>query len=248
MTDPITREQVERAIRCVEHATGEPEPLTMNQMADALVGSLVAAGECDPEPAPEVVDVPQPLVIRKRLAGSEHSAAWSSDEPDVVTLYIGGAGEDAPLALLRAMLAAIDAQDRMVAIKGHHARWDAQLAPTRPEPRYKVGDWVRDGDGTARLVVEAPQWSRIQGQWRYLMASWSYSESELTPAIDPALRETARKTVAWLRGGPSNRDIAIGAHRQLPGAAEWDADYSGDYNAANARWAAQLERLLGDAP
>ena len=128
------------------------------------------------------------------------------------------------------------------------AQRPASVQPTRPEPRYKVGDWVRDGDGTARLVVEAPQWSRIQGQWRYLMASWSYSESELTPAIDPALRETARKTVAWLRGGPSNRYIAIRAHRQLPGAAEWDADYSGDYNAANARWAAQLERLLGDAP
>lgn len=241
----ITAEQAERAAK----------PLTMNQMADALVGSLVAAGECDPEPAPEVVDVPQPAPLPKTVAHfytiralpEPHRVSWNmpGDGPqwvrvnDALWLHVDD---------LRAMLADIDAQDRMVAIKGHHARWDAQLAPTRPEPRYKVGDWVRDGDGTARLVVEAPQWSRIQGQWRYLMASWSYSESELTPAIDPALRETARKTVAWLRGGPSNRDIAIRAHRQLPGAAEWDADYSGDYNAANARWAAQLERLLGDAP
>lgn len=58
-------------------------------------------------PAPEVVDVPQPLV--KRCGGVE--AQWDLGE-DHVTLVepARGVGLPAPLALLRAMLAAIDAQ------------------------------------------------------------------------------------------------------------------------------------------
>ena len=58
-------------------------------------------------PAPEVVDVPQPLV--KRFGGVE--ASWGPGE-DHVTLVepARGVGLPAPLALLRAMLAAIDAQ------------------------------------------------------------------------------------------------------------------------------------------
>lgn len=101
------------------HSSGSYWCLHCNATGDAPggqdcanCGGLGWRGEpgATPERAPEVVDVPQPVVIRKRLAGSEHSAAWSSDEPDVVTLYIRSAGEDAPLALLRAMLAAIDAQ------------------------------------------------------------------------------------------------------------------------------------------
>lgn len=315
MTDPITREQVERAIRCVEHATGEPELVaaeTPRKVArwDARVGVLAKAdperpaprfkvGDLDPElretarqmvaalrlgsfvpsgyvalpgaaewrvsdhspeadarwadqldallgepatpPAPEVVDVPQPLVIRKRLAGSEHSAAWSSDEPDVVTLYIGGAGEDAPLALLRAMLAAIDAQDRMVAIKGHHARWDAQLAPTRPEPRYKVGDWAADNETGARGIISRAEWSATQAQWRYDMGSVDYPESHLTPAIDPALRETARTAARMLLCG--KWPMHLPRVRELPGFDAWN---SGPLR--SSEWAAQLERLLGDAP
>lgn len=208
MTERPSAAEAERAAK----------PLTMNQMADALVGSLVAAGECDPEPAPEVVDVPQPLVIRKRLAGSEHSAAWSSDEPDVVTLYIGGAGEDAPLALLRAMLAAIDAQDRMVAIKGHHARWDAQLAPTRPEPRYKVGDWVRVVTGPNSAGRTTPIRVTCVTSAGYIMADGaSWAAENLTPALDPALHETARTAARMLLCGDSRRAVfANGPKCALP--------------------------------
>lgn len=60
-------------------------------------------------PAPEVVDVPQPLV--KRCGGVE--ASWGPGRLDVITLEeINGDDEpfDVPIALLRAMLAAIDAQ------------------------------------------------------------------------------------------------------------------------------------------
>lgn len=60
-------------------------------------------------PAPEVVDVPQPIV--KRFGGVE--ASWGPGE-DHVTLVepARGVGLPAPLALLRAMLADIDAQQR----------------------------------------------------------------------------------------------------------------------------------------
>lgn len=56
-------------------------------------------------PAPEVVDVPQPVV--KRCGGV--AASW---QPDGTCLFIdgGAASVHAPLALLRAMLEAIDAQ------------------------------------------------------------------------------------------------------------------------------------------
>jgi len=60
-------------------------------------------------PAPEVVDVPQPVV--KRFGGVE--ASWGPGRLDVITLEeINGDDEpfDVPIALLRAMLAAIDAQ------------------------------------------------------------------------------------------------------------------------------------------
>lgn len=61
----------------------------------------------EPErPAPEVVDVPQPVVIRKLCA--HVTATWRAGG-DRVT--VAGAYEvDVPLALLRAMLADIDAQ------------------------------------------------------------------------------------------------------------------------------------------
>ena len=70
-------------------------------------------------------------------------------------------------------------------------------------------------------------------------ASVSYKLCALTPAIDPALHETARKTVAWLRGeGPA----PVVPLYDLPGYDEWASTIS------RAEWAAQLERLLGDAP
>jgi len=77
--------------------------LTMDQMADALVGSLVAAGECEPE----VVDVPQPIVKRCACPDihDDVEAEWRPGEP-----YLTVTHTTVPLALLRAMLADIDAQ------------------------------------------------------------------------------------------------------------------------------------------
>ena len=74
-------------------------------------------------------------------------------------------------------------------------------------------------------------------------ASVSYKLCALTPAIDPALHETARKTVAWLRAGA--RGEPPSRYYNLPGHGAYVADVRDD---DNARWAAQLERLLGDAP
>ena len=71
-------------------------------------------------------------------------------------------------------------------------------------------------------------------------ASWA--AEHLAPAMDPALHDTARRTVAWLRGGPCGDPPSH--YYDLPGHAE----YLDDTRAGDAeRWAAQLERLLGDA-
>lgn len=186
-------------------------------------------------PAPEVVDVPQPVVIHKRLAGSEHSASWSSDEPEVVTLYIGRAGEDAPLTLLRAMLAAIDAQQS----QPEPAAEARQDRPERPEPRYKVGDWVSLTGGTCPWRVTSVDW--LDDYWSCGNASGGgASEKLLTPALDPALHETARRTVAILRKSKYER-LPDGASK-LPMFREWN-----NGPVSTREWAAQLERLLGAA-
>jgi len=63
-----------------------------------------------PEPAPEVVDVPQPRIVVKRC--DEVEAEWTSADATIL-IVTHDALDDAifvPIALLRAMLAAIDAQ------------------------------------------------------------------------------------------------------------------------------------------
>ena len=63
-------------------------------------------------PAPEVVDVPQPRVLVKRC--DEVEAEWTSADATIL-IVTHDALDDAifvPLALLRAMLADIDAQQR----------------------------------------------------------------------------------------------------------------------------------------
>ena len=215
--------------------------LTMDQMADALVGSLVAAGECEPE----VVDVPQPTVKRCACPDihDDVEAEWRPGEP-----YLTVTHTTVPLALLRAMLEAIDAQrpvahaaaservvERLRAMtpaEGLAALVDAGIVtpdgelteayrerePARPEPRYKVGDWV---SGPTAPV---------------------HSEKMLLPALDPALHETARKTVAWLRGGA--RGTGPADFTTLPGWSDWNSGSRWD---AAEHWAAHLERLLGGA-
>ena len=82
-------------------------PVRLAQPGDLV--SAVAWVEA-PELAPEVVDVPQPVV---KCMG-DHTAAWERGESEVSIATKMAAGPDRvmgyPLALLRAMLADIDAQ------------------------------------------------------------------------------------------------------------------------------------------
>ena len=129
-------------------------------------------------------------------------------------------------------------------------------APTRPEPRYKVGDWVRWNTIVFQVANVAWTWDRwtcTDGQ------GYGGGEDTLTTALDPALHETARRTVAILRKGEWPLDVErrarvraqadrwrtrrlAGVH-ELPGFKAWD---TGELR--TPEWAAQLERLLGDAP
>jgi hypothetical protein len=181
-----------------------------------------------------VVDVPQPAPLPKTVAHfytiralpEPHRVSWNmpGDGPqwvrvnDALWLHVDD---------LRAMLADIDAQQ------------PAPVQPARPEPRYKVGDWVRvEGTGTVYQIGE------IAGEYFRKMpgsASVSYKLCALTPALDPALHETARRAIAILRKGEWPLDVP--RVEDLPGFDEWN---SGGMRSPS--WAAQLERLLGDAP
>ena len=89
----------------VMRATGA----SLSAIADKYLLSLSEVSEAigpEAQPAPEVVDVPRPVVVAKRCG---HVVATWRAGGDCVT--VAGAYEvDVPLALLRAMLAAIDAQ------------------------------------------------------------------------------------------------------------------------------------------
>lgn len=122
------------------------------------------------------------------------------------------------------------------------------VEPTRPEPRFKVGDWVRvqhhgtvyqigevaDPFGLGTLYFREKPGPDCTGQ--------SWAAVALNPALDPALHETARATILLL-GYEDARPLSGYAFNKLPGAGEWQ---SGKLSSAD--WAVQLERLLGDAP
>jgi hypothetical protein len=85
---------------------------SLSEIADKYLLSISEVSEAigpeAPEPAPEVVDVPQPRQPIAKLCGGV-AASW---QPDATCLFIdgGAASVHAPIALLRAMLEAIDAQ------------------------------------------------------------------------------------------------------------------------------------------
>ena len=202
-----------------------------------------------PERAPEVVDVPQPETWHARLvrlATEAQAAGKACAEAEAAFTRADAVRETARLVRAAARETchvkrqALTAATTAAAII-RDAQQPAPVQPTRPEPRYKVGDWVRvEGTGTVYQIGE------IAGEYFRKMpgsASVSYKLCALTPAIDPALHETARKTVAWLRAGA--RGEPPSRYYNLPGHGAYVADVRDD---DNARWAAQLERLLGDAP
>ena len=206
------------------------------------------------QPAPEVVDVPQPETWHARLvrlareaqaagkACAEAEAAFA--EADLVrekTRLIRAAAREACHAARKALTAATTAA---AIVEAAEARQDR---PERPEPRFKVGDWVRaparPREGVFQIIGVHPRDPRVfDGGPAY----W-WHEDALVPALDPALHETARKTIAALRELQADGPIPDRPHRmqELPGYAEWRDDPKA--NAACDRWAAQLERLLGEA-
>ena len=191
-------------------------------------------------PAPEVVDVPQP--IAKRVSGvmvdgrdEDQYALWVRGESVIALTFVrndsADSHESVSIPLLRAMLDAIDAQQPV------------PVQPTRPEPRYKVGDWVRVVTGPNSTGRINPIRVTCVTSAGYIMADGaSWAAEHLTPALDPALHETARKTVAWLRGGA--RGTGPADFTTLPGWSDWNSGSRWD---AAEHWAAQLERLLGGA-
>jgi len=203
-------------------------------------------------PAPEVVDVPQPEPWHARLvrlaqeaqaaskACAEAEAAFTrADAVRETARLVRAAARETCHVKRQALTAATTAAAIVEA-----AQQPATAQPTRPEPRYKVGDWVR--------VVAGPNSARRINPIRvtcvtsagYIMADGaSWAAEHLTPALDPALHETARKTVAWLRGGA--RGTGPADFTTLPGWSDWNSGSRWD---AAEHWAAQLERLLGDAP
>jgi hypothetical protein len=204
------------------------------------------------KPAPEVVDVPQPEPWHARLvrlaqeaqaaskACAEAEAAFTrADAVRETARLVRAAARETCHVKRQALTAATTAAAIVEA-----AQQPATAQPTRPEPRYKVGDWVR--------VVAGPNSARRINPIRvtcvtsagYIMADGaSWAAEHLTPALDPALHETARKTVAWLRGGA--RGTGPADFTTLPGWSDWNSGSRWD---AAEHWAAQLERLLGDAP
>ncbi len=157
-------------------------------------------------------------------------------------------------ALRQVYAAALSAAEAERAAKPDHLAyadspvWDDGPLPTptpeRPAPRFKVGDWVRvvtDPNSAGRINPIRVTCVTSAG---YIMADGaSWAAEHLTPALDPALHETARKTVAWLRGGA--RGTGPADFTTLPGWSDWNSGSRWD---AAEHWAAQLERLLGDAP
>lgn len=224
-------------------------------------------------PAHEVVDVPpEPWHARLvRLAQvaqdtskacAEAEAAFKvADAERERTRLVRAAAREACHAARKALTEAttaraiLDAQqparDRMP--PGEPKLLDAE--PTRPEPRYKVGDWVRVVTGPNSAGRTTPIRVTCVTSAGYIMADGaSWAAENLTPALDPALHETARTAARillcgkWpLRPASSSRRgwpaPCLPRVRELPGFDAWN-----NGPLTSSEWAAQLERLLGDAP
>ncbi len=283
MADPITAEQVARAIEAarsdeggisdalggwqwdkrapdyVRVAWGKPSLPDFIAALTRWHAELVAAET--PRKAP---DDTAPERLRERREALGWNQTWAAE--DINRLHgftedpwgwrcVASCEEGSASAIDRARYAAaLSAAEAERAAKPDHLAyadspvWDDGPLPTptpeRPAPRFKVGDWVRvvtDPNSAGRINPIRVTCVTSAG---YIMADGaSWAAEHLTPALDPALRETARKTVAWLRGGA--RGTGPADFTTLPGWSDWNSGSRWD---AAEHWAAQLERLLGDAP
>ena len=209
--------------------------------------------EGGPEPKP-AEDSPERLRERREalglskndarlLIGNSWTTAHISDcedvDPSRSTAWAG------PRAVYAAALSAEEERRGAQLLADEEARAAAFHAkPARPAPRFKVGDWVRVVTGPNSTGRINPIRVTCVTSAGYAMADGaSWAAEHITPAIDPALHETARKTVAWLRSCRGGWADGYEARKALPGHREWDLEHKD-----NERWAAHLERLLGDAP
>ena len=176
-------------------------------------------------PAHEVVDVPpEPWHARLvRLAQVAQDTSKACAEAEAAFKVADAERERTRLVRAAAREACHAARKALTAATTARAIIDAQqpasVQPTRPEPRYKVGDWVR--------VITS--------------GSEVYDGEVIAPAIDPALRETARTAARMLLCG--KWPMHLPRVRELPGFDAWNIG-----PLKSSEWAAQLERLLGDAP
>ncbi|MBK8246046.1 MAG: hypothetical protein IPK85_01375 [Gemmatimonadetes bacterium] len=235
MADPITREQVERAMD-----VPQPDPLAY---ADSPVwddGPMLA------RPVPEAVPQPEPWHARLvRLAQEAQSAGQACAEAEAAFTQADADREKARLAraaareMCHAKRQALTAATTAAAIV-EAAQQSAPVAePTRPEPRYKVGDWVRGEVGGLWRVADVRRRDVGDDCYDFDEMQWRPAEY-LTPALDPALHETARTAARMLHKG--EWPLKVERARELPGFTAWD---TGELRTPD--WAAQLERLLGDA-
>ena len=164
------------------------------------------------KPAPEVVDVPQPEPWHARLvrlaqeaqdasrACADAEAAFTKADAERETARKARAAAREACHVKRQALTAATTAAAIV-----EAAQQTAPAPTRPEPRYKVGDWVRvTVGGTVRptrgIVYQIAEIEDVFGTLYYREKSGaatggeSWAATVLTPALDPALHETAPAT------------------------------------------------------
>ena len=210
MADPITREQVKRAM---DAAVPQPEPWHARLVRLAQVAQDTSKACAEAEAAFKVADAE-----RER------------------TRLVRAAAREACHAARKALTAATTARAII------DAQQPASVQPTRPEPRYKVGDWVRVVTGPNSAGRTTPIRVTCVTSAGYIMADGaSWAAENLTPALDPALHETARTAARMLLCG--KWPLGLSRVGELPGFDAWN---SGPLT--SSEWAAQLDRLLGDAP
>lgn len=199
-------------------------------------------------PAHEVVDVPpEPWHARLvRLAQVAQDTSKACAEAEAAFKVADAERERTRLVRAAAREACHAARKALTAATTARAIIDAQqpasVQPTRPEPRYKVGDWVRVVTGPNSAGRTTPIRVTCVTSAGYIMADGaSWAAENLTPALDPALHETARTAARMLLCG--KWPLGLPRVRELPGFDAWNLG-----PLKSSEWAAQLERLLGDAP